>query len=49
VTRPLGLLEKYKVMVAAIVVSSQPLRFYLEILFNNINFYTTFSKKPRAS
>jgi len=52
---PLGLLKRYKVMTiliimaAATVVSSQPLRFYLGISFNNINFYTTPPEKLKAS
>jgi len=54
-TYPLGLLERYKVMIilitmaAATVAFSQPLRFYLEISLNNINFYTAPPKKPKAS
>jgi len=55
VTHPLGLLEKHKaiiiliIMAAATVASSQPLRFHLRILLNNINFYTIPPKKPKAS
>jgi len=50
----LGLLKRYKIMIiliimaAATVASSQPLRFYLGILLNNINFYTTPPEKPKA-
>jgi len=36
-------------MAAATVASSQPLRFHLEILLDDINFYTAPPKKPKAS
>jgi len=52
-TCPSGLLKRHKaittltIIVAATVVSSQPLHFHLEILLNNIDFYIPPPEKPK--